>query len=113
MGPRNSQRVLLRIHVQVRWKPEGQEPIIEDTNTLVVNAHGALIALAMRVRAGSQLLLHNWGTATNQECRVVHVRPMPDGKNEVGIAFLAPNPKFWGLDFPPEDWKPFFEEGAA
>jgi hypothetical protein len=87
MESRCSRRVSLHIPVQARWKPEAQEPISEDTNTLVVNAHGALIALAMRVRVGSHVLLRNCNTARNQECRGVHVREMPHGKNEVGIAF--------------------------
>jgi hypothetical protein len=109
---RCSRRVLLHIPVQVRWKPEAQEPITEDTNTLVVNAHGALIALAMRVRVGSHVLLRNWNTAMDQDCRVVHVREMPHGKSEVGVAFPVPNPRFWGLDSPPDDWKPFFGQSA-
>jgi hypothetical protein len=27
----------------------------------------------------------------------------------VGVEFLKPSPKFWGIDFPPADWKPFEE----
>jgi hypothetical protein len=46
---RRSKRVLLRVAIQVRWTPAGDSAITEDTTTLVVNAHGALISLAMKV----------------------------------------------------------------
>jgi hypothetical protein len=104
---RRSQRVLLRIPIQVKGFPEDGIPIAEDTTTVEVNAHGALIVLAMRVRPGQKLVLRNWGTAKDQDCRVVRIKEIHDAKNEVGIAFSFPNPKFWNIDFPPEDWKPF------
>jgi len=104
---RRSQRVLLRIPVQAKGFPEDGISITEDTTTVEVNAHGALIALAMRVRPGQKLVLRNWGTAKEQDCRVVHVKEIHDAKNEVGVAFAFPNPKFWNIQFPPEDWKPY------
>jgi hypothetical protein len=104
---RRSQRVLLRISVLVRAQFEGDAPLEEDTHTVEVNAHGGLLLLAMRVRPGQKLILKNWATAIEQECRVVHVREKPMGKNEVGIAFPHPNPKYWNVAFPPPDWAPF------
>jgi hypothetical protein len=104
---RRSQRVLLRIPIQVKGFPEEGIPINEDTTTVEVNAHGALIVLAMRVRPGQKLVLRNWGNAKEQECRVVHVKEIHGAKNEVGIAFSIPQAKFWNIQFPPEDWKPF------
>jgi hypothetical protein len=104
---RRSQRVLLRISIQVRAQFEDDAPITEETTTLEVNAHGGLIALAMKVRMGQKLFLKNWSTAIVQECRVVHVREKPMGKNEVGIAFPMAMAKFWNIEFPPSDWKPY------
>lgn len=104
---RRSQRVLLRIQVLVRANIPGEPPLTEDTFTIEVNAHGALIELAMRVRPGQKLSLRNWATAQEQEGRVVHLKDNPVGKNHVGIAFAYPNPRFWSIDFPPPDWKPF------
>jgi hypothetical protein len=106
---RRTQRVLLQIPILVRAQFEGDTPLTEDTRTIEVNAHGALIALAMRVRPGQKLVLKNWGTAKEQECRVVHVREMPFGKSEVGTAFPYPIAKFWNVEFPPPDWKPYME----
>ena len=104
---RRTQRVHLQINIQVRAQFPGDEPIAEDTTTLEVNAHGGLLALAMKVRPGQKLILRNWATATEQECRVVHVREKPIGKNEVGIAFPFAMPKFWNVQFPPPDWTPY------
>jgi hypothetical protein len=104
---RRSQRVLLRIPILVRAHFEGDVPLTEETYTQEVNAHGGLISLAMKVRPGQKLVLKNWATALEQECRVVHVRDRPAAKNEVGIVFPCAMPKFWNVDFPPPDWKPY------
>jgi len=101
---RRSQRVLLQIPIQVRAQFEGDVPIKEETHTIEVNAHGALIALAMRVRPGQRLILKNGATAIEQECKVVHVREKPAGKSDVGVAFPVAAPKFWNVSFPPPDW---------
>jgi hypothetical protein len=106
---RRTQRVHLQIPVLVRAQFAGDDPISEDTITLEVNAHGGLLALAMRVRPGQKLVLRNWATAKEQDCRVVHVREKPIGKNEVGVAFPFAIPKFWNVEFPPPDWTPYLE----
>ena len=104
---RRSQRVLLQVSIQVTWQPQGEQPIKEDTHTLVVNAHGALILLAMKVKAGQKMTIRNWAMPKEKECRVVHVRESLQPKKEVGIAFLQADANFWGIEFPPEDWKPY------
>lgn len=106
---RRSQRVLLRFQIQVRADMPGEPPLTEDTFTVEVNAHGALIELAMKVRPAQKVLLKNWSTTKEQECRVIHVKDSPAGKSTVGIAFANANPRFWGIDFPPLDWKPFLK----
>lgn len=106
---RRSQRILLQIPILVRAQFEDGLPIKEDTTTIEVNAHGGLIALAMKVRAGQKLVLRNWATAEEQECRVVHVREIPDGKTQVGVAFPYAMPRFWHVQFPPPDWMPFMD----
>jgi hypothetical protein len=104
---RRTQRVHLQIPIQVRAQFRGDEPITEETKTMEVNAHGGLLALAMKVRPGQKLILRNWATAVEQECRVVHVREKPIGKNEVGVTFPFAMPKFWNVQFPPPDWTPY------
>ena len=102
---RRSKRVLLRVAIQVRWTPAGDSAITEDTTTLVVNAHGALISLAMKVKPGARIFVRNRSIVEDKECRVVRIQEKHGGKSEVGVEFLRPDAKFWGLEFPPDDWK--------
>ena len=104
---RRSARILIQIQLLARWTPEGEQPLTEETSTVAVNAHGALITLALRVKPGNKLILRNWGTAMDREFKVVHTRPRPGAKAEVGIAMTVPDARFWGVQFPPEDWKPY------
>jgi PilZ domain len=102
---RRSKRVALRLPIQVRWTPPGDFAITEETTTLVVNAHGALISLAMKVKPGMRIFVRNRVVADDKECRVVRIQEKHEGKGEVGVEFLRPDAKFWGLEFPPDDWK--------
>ena len=103
---RRSQRVLLRLPVLVIGRgPDGQH-VSENAFTASVNAHGALILLSMRVEVGQRILCRNPDTLEEQFVRVIHVTPAPEGKTEVGVAFLKPAPKFWRISFPPDDWTP-------
>ena len=81
-----------------------QPPFTELTHTLVVNAHGALIAQAMRVAIAHRLLLENQQTRKTQPSRVVYLGPVHEGKTFIGVAFLTTAPRFWQVSFPPEDW---------
>lgn len=102
---RRSQRVVARIRVRVLRKEDAGQTISEDTSTLVVNAHGALIALAMLVRPGESLILENWVGRERAHVRVVRIGKRVESKREVAIEFSVPSPRFWHIDFPPSDWK--------
>ena len=103
---RRSQRVLLNMPIVVHGQGDDKKPFREETQTLVVNAHGALVTLATKVRQGSKVALVNKASEEEQECRVVYLGPRINGKPEVGLEFLRPAPHFWHIAFPPEDWKP-------
>lgn len=105
---RRSQRVLLRVPILVR-KVESDGFLSEHSYTLMVNANGALIALAMKVQPGQKLVLKNRTTGEDQECHVVQVGKQYVNKNEVAIEFVRPAPRFWHIDFPPADWKPLLD----
>jgi hypothetical protein len=108
---RRSERVFLRVPILVRGQAENDSSLSEESHTLVVNAHGALIVLAMKVRPGQGLLLRNKVSGEGQECRVIHVGDQHASKNELAIAFTQPAPHFWHIDFPPADWKQLPDEG--
>ncbi len=101
--------MLLRVPVLVRVPAENEGSWSEESHTLVVNAHGALIALAVKVQLGQELVLKNRVSGEQQECRVVHVGEEQEDKAEVGIAFAHPAPHFWHVDFPPGDRKPLLD----
>lgn len=104
-GRRRSMRVMLSITVLVRGKnADGTTSFDEETKTLVVNAHGALIHLRSEVKAEQKITMTHKGTQASENCRVVYVSQMQGGKAQVGIEFDKPSPKFWGISFPPEDW---------
>ena len=103
-GRRRSMRVLLSVPIQVRGKDKEQKDFTEDTRTLVVNAHGALISLAANVAPGQKVTVANRSTRKDVECRVVHLGTANAGKIQAGIEFLRPYGSFWQIDFPPDDW---------
>jgi len=107
---RRSQRVLLRIPIAVIASGPDKKMIREQTHTVVVNAHGALINLELPVRVGQVVILQNPETCEEQSCRVIRVNSVPGGKPEVGIEFVVPAPHFWRVAFPPEDWVPHSPE---
>jgi len=104
-GRRRSQRVILSLPVIVRAEDATRDAAFEEeTSTLVVNVHGALILLKAAVEKGQKLRLINRATREEEVCRVVYVDTASAGKVQVAIEFLKPSPDFWHIAFPPEDW---------
>jgi hypothetical protein len=101
---RRSQRIDLSVSVVVlRPKSEGPQ-FNESTKTLVVSAHGALVALKGVVASRQRLLLQNTSSGEQQECRVVSVNKDLTGPPTVAVEFAKPAPSFWRIAFPPSDW---------
>lgn len=103
---RRSQRVCLRVPIVVLREGPGTNVASEETHTLIVNAHGALIQLELTVEMGQLLGVKNTQTLEQLVARVVHLSPDQAGKREVGIEFEKPAPRFWRIAFPPADWTP-------
>jgi hypothetical protein len=103
-GRRRSMRVLLSVPIRVSGKTKTEEKFDEETRTLVVNAHGALISLAAKVVAGQEVTLSNKSTQSSVGCRIVYLGNPTSEKIQMGIEFLKPCPTFWQIDFPPDDW---------
>jgi hypothetical protein len=88
-GRRRSMRVLLSVPVVLSGIGTDGKKFEEETRTLVVNAHGALIAIITPLRADQ---------------RVVYTGNVQAGKTQMGLEFVKPAPTFWQIDFPPDDW---------
>jgi hypothetical protein len=110
---RRSQRVCLRLPIVVLREGPGPNVASEDTHTLIVNAHGALIQLALTVEIGQLLGIKNMRTLEELVCRVVNLGPDQPGKREVGVEFELPSPRFWRIAFPPSDWTPRSPDAKA
>jgi PilZ domain-containing protein len=101
---RRSQRVLMQVGVRVRGKDSQGNAFEEETETLAINAHGALILVNARVTSGSKVTMQHKRTQEEQECHVVFLGPVRGGKAEIGLEFSEARPTFWRVAFPPEDW---------
>jgi len=104
-GRRRSLRVLLTVPIVLRGKGPDGKNFEEETKTLVVNAHGALILMTKPVKQGQILTMTHSTTKEKLGCRVAYVGPTQGGKTQVGLEFTEVSPGFWQISFPPEDWK--------
>ena len=78
----------------------------EETHTLAISAHGALILMSTQGYRGQRLTLSNLQTKASLECVVAHVEKHQSDHLQVGVEFMLPNPIFWHVAFPPKDWTP-------
>jgi hypothetical protein len=101
---RRSQRVLLRVRANVYVNLRGKQATLE-VRTLSVNPFGAMIIAAENLLPQTRLVLENTITRERISCCVVRAaKEMPDGFH-IPVQFDIPAPKFWMIDFPPEDWR--------
>ena len=103
-----SERRSLRLWMSVQVSASGTDAngnnFREDTDTIVINAHGGLLFLRQPVKIGSDIVLTNRATEEAQGCRVITMRESSDRGMRVGVEFVSPSPRFWGVEFPPQDW---------
>lgn len=109
---RRSQRVRARIPIVVRVQ-DSKHGKPEQTQTMIVNAHGALIILSTPVSANQFIIVENPKTKQELLCRVAKLGPTFMGKTQVAVEFIKPSPDFWGMDSPPQDWGAGSPLGAA
>jgi len=101
---RRSSRVFTRIPVRAAGKDTDGRKFRENSQTIVINAHGGLLYVQRPLELGAELTLINPVTEEEQECRVVYLGDTSDKGTRVGIEFLSPCPHFWGVEFAPQDW---------
>jgi len=96
----------MQVPIRVRGKDTQAQDFEEYTETLAINAHGALVLLTARLTSGGVVHMRHNKTEEEQECHVAFLGPVRGGKAEIGLEFTAPRPAFWRVAFPPEDWSP-------
>jgi hypothetical protein len=102
---RRSQRVLLRVHANLHLVLHDKNTTFEVT-TLSVNDCGALVVLPRSLPLDTHLVLEHNVTKKRVMCKVARSpREMPEGFH-IPLEFDTPEPNFWGIAFPPSDWRP-------
>jgi len=98
-APRRSGRVFHKMRVKVHGRDHDGRKFREVCETVVVNSHGGLLLLKHEIEQGEMLVLTNPDTEEELECRVVFLGDPGDKGQRVGVEFLSPAPRFWGLEF--------------
>lgn len=104
VNQRRSQRIVLSVPLRVSGIRADGTTFLEYTNTLIVNAQGALLQLQEPVGDEQTLSVRNVATGEEIPCEVVDLNPGANGVMEIGVEFAQPNPRFWRVSFPPADW---------
>jgi hypothetical protein len=102
---RGSERLLMDVPLLVRGESLGKTPFQEETFTVSVSAHGALVMLATKVELGQAVSLVNLQTQAETRGRIARFGSLYGGLAQVGIEFAEPAPDFWHLESPPRSWK--------
>lgn len=97
--PRRSARAFHKVRIQAQGRTHDRKKFKETCETVVVSAHGGLLLLKNEVDNGEMLVLTNPLTQEEQECRVVYLGEPVEKGQRVGIEFLTPAPRFWGVEF--------------
>ena len=104
-GQRRSARVLMDVPVVIRGESADQSAFREETFTVTVSAHGALVMLAANVALGQKILVMNPFNRDEREGRIAFRGPIHAGLSQVAVEFTQPSPEFWPIDPAPPDWK--------
>ncbi len=102
---RRSERVLMDLPVIVSGELPDHRAFEEETFTVTVSAHGALVMLATQVKLGQRLVVTNPANADKREARVAYLGSPHAGLSQVAVEFSRPSPEFWPVSSPPSDWK--------
>src|ERR1700745_566170 len=97
---RRSERLRLRVPLMVCGQ-SGSSPFKEETVTISINSHGALLALSTNVALGQKLLLMNPHTWNEVEARVSRLTALEGKWTEVAVEFAQPAPQFWPIFLAP------------
>jgi len=101
---RRSLRLLLDVPLIVRGESVEHAPFREETFTISVNAHGALLLLSHKVAVGQALFLTNSETRDEREGRVARFGLPYGGLAQVAVEFRQPAGEFWHVDPLPQSW---------
>lgn len=98
---RRSERIHIRLPIEVKGTAQDGKPFRERTHTVAINRHGARIVLHQAPQPESRLTILNLQNKMACPFRVVGRVGMPRGDEaEWGVECLEPDINFWGIFFP-------------
>src|ERR1700735_646898 len=103
---RRSKRLRARIPVRVRLQDASKHSVAENTHTVIINDHGALLLLAATTSIQQVIHIENLITGKELLCRVANVGPSFMGKTQIAIEFTMPMPGFWEAPPAPKNAEP-------
>lgn len=73
----------------------GDEPFLENTESINVSARGGLVAISAGVNCWQKIILTNLQTEEDLECRIVRLAKSATGTSIAAVEFADVAPKFW------------------
>lgn len=106
--PYSMQRRSTRIQFGCRVKIRGLDPagniFTEETETVSISKHGACLNTANKYKLGQVISIRTINHDQVGQFQVVWVgEPGTAGEGRIGVEWMDVR-KFWGIEFPPEDW---------
>ncbi len=100
---RRSDRISISFTLEAMGTDAEGKPFLETARTVVVNRHGALVALSHKLRVGQAVTVRRRvtdGSIRQAEVRVVACERETTNGGDYGVSFVDPNLDFWGIEFP-------------
>jgi uncharacterized protein YceH (UPF0502 family) len=98
---RRSQRFHHVMRLIIRGEFATKRTFWEDTFSISISAHGALLILATKVALGQMLVLMNPQNWDERHIRVARIGSFDGNAAQVGVEFAQPAPEFWPVGAPP------------
>jgi hypothetical protein len=95
---------MIRIPVGLEFGAAGKRVTMEAT-TASVNDQGAMLLCARNLSIETQLQITHGQTHQKQLCRITRAPIESADGFLIAVEFANPAPAFWGISFPPTNWK--------
>lgn len=100
---RGSDRVSLRMGLIVSGADAMGNVFVAEGKTILLSRHGAKILLQRKLAPHQEINIHCVDTGKEGDARVVGQIGQEEGGYYYGVAFINPETKIWGFEFPPLD----------
>ncbi len=100
---RRAPRVRLVMSVLISFPGESE---FSEAKTLEINDFGALLSVSRNMEVGQYVILKNPKSLQEIKCEVRNMKEVDPDENHLGVEFLTPSNRFWGMTFPSDDWDP-------